>query len=260
MMYQWTVLCFCGLGAATDELLLSAVQEGDADAVRGLLRRDSFNTSEMQFEMYPGWETTMVHRAAAYGHAEVLQLLLAAWQAGVQARDAGGRVPLHYASNVDIAQLLLEQWPGGWEASDNGGRLPWQHAASYSSNLELVQELWHEGLNMTAGACAPALRDTQSPQVARWILQGCAESVLSFPGELQSCEVLIEVACNVSEASQSWRNAAADLQCSDKEDLSKPALRLWVNACGGNPSWADLFGMLASRLKDPEAKDLQTID
>ena len=258
MMYYWAVLCLCGLatGSTTDEELLKAVRDGDAEAVRRLLSSGSFDPGELQFG-----ETTMLHEAAWRGHAEVLQLLLAAWPAGAQARDTFGQVPLHVASlhgSVEVARRLLEHWPDGVKVADDKGRLP-LHSAAHGSNLELVQllvEEWPDGLNMTEdGGRTPfyVAADRKSLQVARWLFQRSPPG--SYSRKLEHCEVLIELACNSSDASKSWKKAAKDLQCSDEDSLSRSQLQFWLDACGGSPSFADTFGMLRDRLNDHEAKD-----
>ena len=65
----------------------------------------------------------------------------------------------------------------------------------------------------------------------------------------------MELACNTSEATQSWKDAAKDLRCLDPQSLLKPALQLWVDGCGANPSLPTTFGTLMGRLWDQEAED-----
>ena len=301
MIYGWAAVCLCGLatGTGTNWELLSAVQSGNATGVQMLLSGGSFDTEQMWFSLEGDEEDTMVHRAAELGQAEVLQLLLDAWPAGVQARDYGGRVPLHgafWSDNADVvAPLLLKQWPDGVKAVDSNGLLPLHHAvmndnlemtqflleqwpgalkvaikdylvaglplhlAAEWGSLELVQllvESWPEGLNVANSHGKAPLHvaaDARHLQVARWIFQRNPPS--SYTHKLEYCEVLIELACNSSEVSSSWKDAARDLRCTVLDFLSRPTLQLWLDDCGGSPQWADVFGTLADRIEDPEAKD-----
>ena len=317
-MYGWAVVCLCGLatGTETNWELLSAVQRGNATVVQMLLSSGSFDTDHMRFSHGEGdEEDTMVHQAAELGHAQVLQLLLDAWPAGVQARGWLGTVPLHRAFrsvNSDVvAPLLLKQWPDGVKAVDSHGFLPlhyavmtdnlkmtqlllerWPgalkvagkktfdsgkgfdflagvplHLAAYSGSLELVQllvESWPGGLDVTVAdidGLTPlhVAADGNDLQVARWIFQ--RDPPASYTWELRYCEVLIELGCNSSAAtSNSWKDAARDLRCSVVESLSRPTLQLWLDDCGGSPQWADVFGTLADRIEDPEAKDQHISD
>ena len=329
MMSLWAVLCLCGLAtwAATDEELLSAVRDKDAEAVRRLLSRSSFEISQMWFVNADGSNSTMLHEALQTGHstagAEVLKLLLAAWPEGVHARDKRGRVPLHAACSfewvgfglsdrLEVVQLLLQLWPDGAKVADDLGRLP-LHDAVFSGNLEaarLILNQWPAGvevvdsfgrvpLHIAAGEMVAVDRDElllyvqfrsivsgdylelvqllveawpegltvadhrgRTPlyvavedgklQVARWMFRKSTPP--AYTREMP-CDILMELACNTSEATQPWQEAARDLRCSDPELLLRPALQLWLDVCGGRPSYSNDFGALAERLTDREAKD-----
>jgi len=75
-----------------------------------------------------------VHRAVVGGDVGMVRDALAARPADVSARDAWGRVPMHWAAMAgaaDVAELLLRA-PGGEESArceDAGGRLPAEFAA-----------------------------------------------------------------------------------------------------------------------------------
>lgn len=119
----------------------------------------------------PGW--TVLHRAARYGHVEVIKAMLEAgadleirdyntmtplhWMtnygwiemvkflielgASLEALDYFGFTPLHWAADrirIDVAKLLINAG-ASLEALDNNGRTPWDVA--YPKIKETVPEL-----------------------------------------------------------------------------------------------------------------------
>ena len=200
---------------------------------------------------------------------EMAQLLLKQWPDAVKAADSQGFLPLHLAvlmvalhDNLEVTQLLLDEWPGALKVASRNFAYPPAglplHLAAYTGNLELVQLLvegWPEGLNVVNSHGRTPFDVAVyfgHEQEARWILQRDPPSSYTHK---EDCAMLIELACNSSEVSSSWKDAARDLRCSNVESLSRPTLQLWLDDCGGNPQWADVFGTLADRIEDPEAKD-----
>ena len=159
MMCRWAALCplcLCALAlvAVTNEELLSAVRSGNATEVQFLLSRDSFDVNQMWFDDWLGNADTMVHEAVRGDHAEVLQLLLAAWPAGAQATDRWANTPLHLAAgrgNIECVQLLVEQWPDGVRVADDYGGLPLHCAAGSAVGVEvaqLVMQQWPDAVSV----------------------------------------------------------------------------------------------------------------
>lgn len=72
--------------------LHKAAVDGDLEAARAILARDPYQVSRTA-----DFKQTPLHRAAAAGHADVVELLLANG-AGLDDRDHGGRTPLHLAA------------------------------------------------------------------------------------------------------------------------------------------------------------------
>ena len=192
----------------------------------------------------------------------VARLILDQWPAGGEVADGSGSLPLHHAASrghAGIARLLLEQWSDGVKVSDKNGWLPLHKAAEFhGDSLETVQlmvEAWPEGLTVAHGDGRTPLyvaAEFFNLQVARWIFQRSTPP--TYTREMP-CGILMELACNTSEATPPWRDAARDLQCSYPELLVRLTLQMWLDVCGGRPSYTDDLGMLADRLKDRDAKD-----
>ena len=207
-----------------------------------------------------------LHLAACCNSLELVQLLLQQWPDSVKAVDNQGALPLHLAAccnSLDLVQLLLQQWPDSVKAVDNHGSLPLHHAACCNS-LELVQLLlqhwrqrFHVVLNdgLTLLGAAGQGDSNSSVQKARWIFQ--ISPPPSYTPNLD-CRVLIELACNTTEASQSWKDAARELKCHHAEHQSAENLQLWLDYCGGSPNYRDSTGSrLIDLLWSSEAQDEQ---
>ena len=72
--------------------LHQAAQAGDVDAVRSILAQDPYRVGNRK-----DGKVTPLHRAAAEGHGEIVELLLRA-SAAPNVRDYGGSTPLHAAA------------------------------------------------------------------------------------------------------------------------------------------------------------------
>jgi len=88
-----------------NEELFQAAKNGHADSVRSLLRAGA------EVDSKDDEEKTALHWAAAYGHRDVVALLLGHMDLGqIAARDNGGRTALHWAAwngHKDVVALLL---------------------------------------------------------------------------------------------------------------------------------------------------------
>jgi hypothetical protein len=121
-----------------DEKLLDAVIEGDAARVRELLRKGANVNAK-----HGDYDSTPLHVAALWGHAEVARLLLD-HGADVNSRSKDGWTPLHYAAAfgyADVARLLLER---GADPSikDDKGRTPLDVARErgYEEVVRVIEE------------------------------------------------------------------------------------------------------------------------
>jgi ankyrin repeat protein len=90
----------------TQATIHEAVKAGDLETVKALLKENP----DLVFSEDKGTHCwTPLHRAAAYGHKNLAELLLAN-KAEVNAKDNKGKTPLHWAAdngNEDVAELLL---------------------------------------------------------------------------------------------------------------------------------------------------------
>jgi ankyrin repeat protein len=118
-----------------------------------------FSRSKIEFFHEPndsGW--TPLHYAAAYGHNDVVELLLAA-NSQVNAKDSEGRTPLHVAAynwQTDVADSLLNNG-ADVDTSTEGGWTP-LHTAVAKDKIDMVQWLLAHKADINAKA-----EDGQTP-------------------------------------------------------------------------------------------------
>ena len=236
-------------------VLHGAAASGSVELVKLLLERwpEGLNVAG-----YSG--KTVLHDAAASGRVELVKLLLERWPEGLNIADNYGNTVLHGAAasgSVELVKLLLDRWPEGLNVADVWGNT-FLHGAAASGSVELVKlllERWPEALTVPNQYGIAPLHEASTLEVALLLMNMAPRQ--SYTSRL-SCIILVTSACIGEEVDQSWKAAAAELQCSSPESLRKQHLQLWLDGCGGNPSWADNFGALVSKLRDPEAKDRQT--
>jgi ankyrin repeat protein len=121
----WSTLAFC------DRIgdIYNAIVEGNLPKVRALLQRNPnlvFSKAKFSFDETP------LHMAAAKGHQDIAELLLAS-NANVDARNDKGETPLHYAAIFgykNVAELLLGSH-AGLNAKDNRGWTPLDDASAW---------------------------------------------------------------------------------------------------------------------------------
>jgi ankyrin repeat protein len=122
-----------------------------------------------------GW--TPLHLAAFFGHAAIVELLLA-YGAGVRAvsRNHNGNTPLHaaLAGNHKMAAGLLLGAGADVNAADAAGWRP-LHLASHSGNVELMKQLIAQGADVHAanreGKSAFALAQEKNHREAAELLR-----------------------------------------------------------------------------------------
>ena len=122
-------------------LLVSAVRDGDVEAVRSLLRQGAYaNAAE-------GDGLSTLHWAARSGEPEIAKILLDAG-ATVDARTRNGAyTPLHEASkagNASVARVLLEAGADPAARTTAGGATP-LHFAAISGSAAAVEVLLESG-------------------------------------------------------------------------------------------------------------------
>lgn len=123
----WSSVAFC-------EEIHTAAQEGDLARVLALLKKDpDLVFSKDQFGRTP------LHYAAASGHKDIAELLLAN-KAQVNAKANNGETPLHSAArkgNADVVDLLLDN-AADVNAREEGGLTPLHVAVSNKRSVELL--------------------------------------------------------------------------------------------------------------------------
>jgi len=128
--------------------LCEACAAGEEERVERLIAEDA---TEIAGYSSDGW--TPLHLAAFFGHARVVEILLAR-SADVAARshNANGNTPLHaaLAGNHKFVVGLLIGGGADVNATDANG---WQplHLAAANSNLDAIKALVAQGADVTAG-------------------------------------------------------------------------------------------------------------
>jgi ankyrin repeat protein len=125
-----------------DKTIHDAAQVGDFEMVKKMLKANPDLVSSKDDK----YGATPLHWAAAMGHKDVAELLLAN-KADVNARNNNGLTPLHWAAmndhNNDMAELLLANH-ADINAKDNDGTTP-LFAAMSKSKKDMVELLRQRG-------------------------------------------------------------------------------------------------------------------
>jgi hypothetical protein len=151
----WSSLAFCGE-------IHDAALEGDLAKVKALLNENP----DLVLRKDDRYGMTPLHYAAAYGHKDVAELLLAN-KADVNAKDNQGWTPLHYAAlkgYADVAELLLAN-KAEVNAEANSGWTPLHYAAAngHKDVAELLRQ--HGGQDLsTAVQSAPQPAQPPTPE------------------------------------------------------------------------------------------------
>ena len=127
-------------------LLVSAVRDGDAEAVRSLLRQGAdANAAE-------GDGLSTLHWAARSGEPEIAKMLLDAGATVDATTRNGAYTPLHEASkagNASVARVLLEAGADPAARTTAGGATP-LHFAAVSGSAAAVEVLLESGAEIDA--------------------------------------------------------------------------------------------------------------
>lgn len=145
--------CAAAVGSVAEEDIYQAVKSGDAAAVTKLLQQNKAavnarDTTPVPVTVTIGKEWTPLHWAAFTGHADVAEVLIKNG-ADVNARDAFGYTPLHFAMSRQVAAVLVEHGAKTSAQSNSNGWTP-LHRAAFASNKDVVQYLISEGADVNA--------------------------------------------------------------------------------------------------------------
>src|SRR5882672_8928364 len=128
--------------------LFEACAAGEIERVERLLAEDA---SRLNSYSGDGW--TPLHLAAFFGHAKIVELLLAQ-EADVAARsrNPNGNTPLHaaLAGNFKLVVGLLIGGGADVNASDAAGWRP-LHLAAANNNMDAIKALVAQGADVAAG-------------------------------------------------------------------------------------------------------------
>ena len=125
-------------------LMLAAAETGNTDRLASTLeyvRNINFVDSD---------KMTALHKAAAQGHKDIVQLLLLKG-ASLEAKDTNGWAPLHFAAengHTSTVELLLSKG-ASIEANDTGGWTP-LHYAAWDGQTSIVELLLSKGASVEA--------------------------------------------------------------------------------------------------------------
>lgn len=123
----------------------AVAEQGDSEKVQALLKENPALVASKN-----SMSRTPLHLAAAKGHKNVVEVLLAN-HADVNAKDVNNETPLHFAAasgSKEVAELLLAE---GAEvnAKSNGGRTP-LHSAAISGFRDVTELLLAKGAEVNA--------------------------------------------------------------------------------------------------------------
>jgi ankyrin repeat protein len=123
-----------------NDSLLRAADNGRADAVRNLIRAGAAVGAN------DGYGNTPLHRAAMYGHIEVVKLLLQEHSAEVNLKNIDGYTPLHLAAligHLEEVRVLLEHSADS-NLKNAGGDTPLHYTAG-KGQVEIVELFLRKG-------------------------------------------------------------------------------------------------------------------
>jgi ankyrin repeat protein len=128
--------------------LFEACAAGEIERVERLLAEDG-----TRLNTYSGDGWTPLHLAAFFGHAKIVELLLAQdVDVAARSRNTNGNTPLHaaLAGNFKLVVGLLIGGGADVNASDAAGWRP-LHLAAANNNMDAIKALIAQGADVSAG-------------------------------------------------------------------------------------------------------------
>ena len=125
-------------------LMLSAAETGNTKRLVSILEY------VRNINLADGQEETALHKAAAKGHQDIVQVLLSK-EASLEANNSFGRTPLHHAAwsgHTSIVELLLTKG-ASIEAKDKDGWTP-LHQSAWGGHTSTAELLLSKGASLDA--------------------------------------------------------------------------------------------------------------
>jgi ankyrin repeat protein len=168
------------------KMLIQAVKDGELEVVRKLFRycggqqassssSSSSSTPDVQVDLADGYGNSLLHYAAYYGHAQLVEFL-ARGGATVDSRNNVGNTPLQLAceaGRVACAELLVRQCGADVHAANMTGWTP-LHTAAHAGSVDCARLLVEAGgadltQACTRGGSTPADCAKDHPDVLAWL-------------------------------------------------------------------------------------------
>ncbi|AGO10053.1 AaceriAAR063Cp [[Ashbya] aceris (nom. inval.)] len=151
-----------------------AASDGLTAQVEELLRQTSADANVKDPNGY-----TPMHAAAAYGHIDLLRLLIANYHGDVNVRDSDGDTPLHHAEDLQTVRVLLEEFGADPLLVNTEGKTPLAVYEEDAENAELI-EYMRARVGSTGGqalAGSEDLADSELPDIDSGKLAEFRESI-----------------------------------------------------------------------------------
>ncbi|KAI9096070.1 ankyrin repeat-containing domain protein [Phlyctochytrium arcticum] len=128
------------LPGVADSNVWIAAADGDIEIVEHFLKRGGPGGSPLDANVKDISGYTPMHAAAAYGHLELLDLLVNTYNGNVNVTDEDGDTPLHVVENVNMARKLIQL--GADVRQENLEGLTPIAVANEEERKDIVEYLW----------------------------------------------------------------------------------------------------------------------